>query len=311
MSFWRNRPLVVTVITTIILLVLLILTAGKNNMSGAESIAGSVFSPVQSALYSATDAISDFFSRVFASGDLQAENAELKARVAELEGQLQDYNNIKSENDRLAALLNFNAPVEDQDRVSARVIFRESGLWFNTMVLNVGMANGIEVDMPVVNGDGLVGRVVDVGANWCRVMTIVDSMSGVSAIVERTRDNGILTGTISTGNESEAVLDLSYLPLDADLVPGDRVLTSGLEGVFPKGIAIGKVTEVSSAGIGNDNNAQNSPEASPGASPETTPEAESGGMRNVAIVTPYVDFAHIEEVTIITTKPVDIKEALG
>jgi rod shape-determining protein MreC len=284
MSFWRNRPLIVTIITTIILLVLLILTAGKNNMSGTESIAGSILSPVQSALYSATDAVSDFFSRVFSGSDLQTENTQLKARVAELEGQLQDYKNIKAENERLASLLNFDAATEDLDKVTARVIFKDYGLWFNTMVLNVGMANGIEVDMPVVNGDGLVGRVVDVGAKWCRVMTIVDSMSGVSAIVERTRDNGILTGTVSTGEESEAVLNMSYLPLDADLVPGDTAITSGLEGIFPKGIPIGKVTEVS-----------------PG----------SSGMDNEAVVTPWVDFAHIEEVMIITTKPVDISEALG
>ncbi len=308
MSFWRNRPLVVTVITTIILLVLLILTAGKNNMSGTESIAGSILSPVQSALYSATDAISNFFSRVFASGDLQTENAELKARVAELEGQLQDYENIKAENKRLAALLNFDTTDQNFEMVTARVIFNGDGVWFNTMVLNKGMADGIEIDMPVVNGDGLVGRVVDVGANWCRVMTIIDSMSGVSAIVERTRDNGILTGTISTGSESEAVLNLSYLPLDADLIPGDTVITSGLEGVFPKGIRIGKVTEVSRGGIGIDNDAGAGPEVSPGASPEPSPGVS---MRNMAVVTPYVDFVHIEEVMIITTKPIDIKEALG
>lgn len=293
MSFWRNRPLVVTVITTIILLVLLILTAGKNNMSGTESIVGGILSPVQSALYSATDAVSDFFSRVFSGADMQAENAELKARIAELEGQLQDYNNIKAENDRLASLLNFNAATENLEKVTARVIYKGNGLWFNTLVLNVGMANGIEVDMPVVNGDGLVGRVVAVGANWCRVMTIVDSKSGVSAIVERTRDNGILAGTISTGDESEAVLKLSYLPLDADLVPGDTVITSGLEGVFPKGIPVGKVTEVSPGGNGSEDG------------------ANSGGMKDEAIVTPWVDFAHLEEVMVITTKPVDIGEALG
>ena len=284
MSIWRNRPLMVTIITVIILLVLLILTAGTNNMSGTESIVGSLLSPVQSGLYSATEAISDFFSRIFSGADLQAENAELKAQVAELEGQLRDYDEIKAENQRLAALLNFSTEIPDSERITARVIMKDQGHWFNEIVLNVGMANGIEVDMPVVNGDGLVGRVVDVGANWCRVMTIIDSMSRVSAIVERTRDNGILTGTISTGDEEGAVLNMSYLPLDADLVPGDRVMTSGLEGEFPKGIPIGEVTEVSSG---------------------------SNGMKNEAVVIPWVDFTHLEEVIIITSKPVDIEEALG
>ncbi len=272
----------VTIITVIILLVLLVLTAGTNNMSGAESIVGSILSPVQSALYSATDAISDFFSRIFSGQDLQTENADLKARVAELEGQLKDYNEVKKENERLSELLNFDTSTDDLEYLTARVIYKGYGHWFNTFAINRGMSSGIEVDMAVVNGDGLVGRVIDVGANWSRVMTIVDSMSGVSAIVERTRDHGMLAGTVSTGDEAEAKLTMSFLPLDADLVPGDRVITSGLAGEFPKGIPIGEVTEVSTS---------------------------SNGMKNEAVITPWVDFNHLEEVLIIISKPAAAGEA--
>lgn len=283
LSIWRNRPLMVTIITVIILLVLLVMTAGTNNMSGTESIVGSILSPVQSALYSAANAVSDFFSRIFAGTDLQTENAELKAKVAELEGQLKDYGEIKKENERLAGLLNFDTTSEDLDYLSARVIYKAPGHWFNVFVINRGLSSGIEVDMPVVNGEGLVGRVVAVGAGWSRVMTIVDSMSGVSAIVERTRDNGMIKGTVSTGDEGEAVMTMSFLPLDADLVPGDRVITSGLSGEFPKGIPIGEVTEVTMS---------------------------SNGMNNEAVITPWVDFYHLEEVMVITTKQIDVEEAL-
>ena len=83
MPLWRNRPLMITIIMVIILLVVLIITAGDNNMSGTESVVGSILSPVQRALYSATDAIGDFFSRIFVGGDMRVENQELKARVAE------------------------------------------------------------------------------------------------------------------------------------------------------------------------------------------------------------------------------------
>lgn len=283
MSIWRNRPLMITIITVIILLVLLIMTADSGNMSGAESIAGTILSPVQDALYSAADAISDFFSRIFSGADLQAENAELKVKVAELEGQLMDYGEVKKENERLAKLLNFDTSSKDIEYLTARVIYKEPGHWFNVFVINKGLSSGIEADMPVVNGDGLVGRVVAVGAGWSRVMTIVDSMSGVPAIVERTRDNGILNGTVSTGDEGEAALTMSFLPLDADLVPGDRVITSGLSGEFPKGIPIGEVTEVSPS---------------------------ANGMKNEAVVTPWVDFRHLEEVMVITSKRIDIEEAL-
>ncbi len=282
LPIWRNRPLMVTIITVIILLVLLIMTAGVKDMSGTESIIGSILSPVQSALYSATDAISDFFSRVFTGVDVQTENQELNAQVAELKGQLQDYNEIKRENERLSSLLNFVNTNPDLDIVSARVIRKDPGHWFSTFTINVGLASGVEVNMPVVNGDGVVGMVIAAGAHWSRVLSIIDSESGVPALVERTRDPGIVSGTVSSGDEENATLTLGKLPLNADVVPGDTVITSGLTDVFPKGIKIGEVIEVSSS---------------------------SDGMKNEAVIKPWVDFNHLEEVSVITTKSIDVEEA--
>lgn len=279
---WRNRPLMITIIIVIILFVLLIMTSGENNMTGTESVVGTVIAPVQRALFSATDAVADFFSRIFGGGDLQAENLELKAKVAELEGQLQDLEETKQENKRLKELLNYDTESEELEFLTAKVIGRDFGHWYDTFIVNLGISDGIQVDMPVVNGDGLIGRVIETGATWSKIMPIVDSSSGVSGIVERTRDNGILNGSLTAGDEN-AFLTLGNLPLDADLIPGDTVITSGLAGVFPKGIPIGEVTEV---------------------------RQSNDGMRDQAVVTPYVDFAHIEEVIIITSKPVDVKELL-
>ncbi len=282
LNLWRNRPLMVTIIVVIILLVVLVVTAGSNNMSGAESVAGSIFSPVQKALFSATDAVGDFFGRIFSGSDLRVENLQLEARVAELEGQLSDYDEMKAENERLKALLNFSAESQELQFKGARVIGKAPGYWFNMFIIDVGMSDGVQVDMPVVNGDGLVGRVVKTGANWSRVLAIIDSSSGVSGIVQRTRDPGIISGSNTAGDENP-LLTMSNLPLDADLMPGDKVITSGLAGVFPKGIAIGEVVEVSES---ND------------------------GMRNEAVVKPYADFNHLEEVRVITSKLIDINEAL-
>lgn len=283
MPIWRNRPLMVTIIVVIVLFVVLIITAGDNNITGTESLVGRLLAPVQSGLYSATEAVGDFFSRMFSGSDLQAQNQELEARVAELEAQLQDYKELKLENERLADLLNFNYETEDLTYVGARVIGRAPSHWFNIFFINVGLKDGIKVDMPVVTGDGLVGRVVDCGPNFSRVMAIIDSSSGVDAVVERTRDYGIVTGTV-TLDEDTKLLTLSNLPLDADLVPGDTVITSGLSGVFPKGIPIGEVSEVSPS---------------------------SDGMSNKAVITPWVDFQHLEEVLVITTEQLNVEEALG
>ena len=282
LNLWRNRPLMVTIIVVIILLVVLVITAGNNNMSGTESVVGSIFSPVQKALYSATDAIGDFFDRIFSGSDLQTENLQLEARVAELEGQLEDYTEVKAENDRLKALLNFDVSTNNYDRKTAHVIGKTPGHWFNVFEIDLGIADGIKVDMPVVNGDGLVGRVLQTGANFSRVLAIIDSSSGVSSIVERTRDLGMISGSNTAGDEAP-LLTMSNLPLDADLIPGDKVITSGLAGTYPKGVAVGEVVEVSQS---ND------------------------GMRNEAVVKPYVDFGHLEEVMVITSKIVNTDEAL-
>lgn len=280
LNLWRNRPLMVTIIVVILLLVVLVITAGTNNMSGTESIVGSIFSPIQNGLYSATDAIGDFFSRIFSGADLESEVLELEARVAELEGQLHDYNEVKGENDRLKELLKFDTKTNELDYVSCHVIGKAPGHWFNMFYIDAGLSSGIKADMPVVNGDGLVGRVVHVGANFSHVMAIIDSSSGVSGIVERTRDMGILSGANTTG-EKDARLTMGNLPFDADLMPGDTVMTSGLAGVFPKGIPIGEVVEVSQS---------------------------VDGMRNKAVVTPWVDFNHLEEVMVITSKPLNFEE---
>ena len=283
LSIWRNRPLVITIIVVIILVVLLIITAGDNNMSGTESVVGSIMAPVQSALYSGADAIADFFSRMFSGADIRAENADLSARVEELEGQLMEYNDMKRENERLKELLNYAEQTQELEFVTAKVIGSSFGHWLNTIIINVGIKDGITADMPIVNNDGLIGRVIATGYNWSRVMAIVNADSNVSAIVERTRDMGILSGTVSTGLEEEALLTMSFLPFDADLVPGDTTITSSHAGVFPKGIAIGEVIDVSKS---------------------------DDGMKNEAIIAPYVDFYHLEEVMVITSSPIDIEEVL-
>ena len=127
--------------------------------------------------------------------------------------------------------------------------------------------------MPVVNAYGLVGKVTDVGATWCKVTSIIDGSMNVSVMVERTRDNGIVKGSLAVGSDGYN-LELSYLPSGSDLVPGDKIVTSGLGGgSYPKAISVGIVTEVI----------------------RRTDDSE---MRN-AIVEPSVDFLHLEEVMVL------------
>jgi len=271
-SFWKNRPLLITIVTLVVLFILMIITAGQDDATGATSLIGGVLEPVQGFFYDTTDGIATFFTGLFTPNDLAKENAGLKEQVADLKGQLKEFEELKQENTRLQDLLNYKTQNTQFNYVTARVTGRNQGQWFVVFTINKGVSDGIRKDMPVVNQDGLVGRVTKTGANWSSIMAIIDASSGVPGHVERTRDNGVLKGAdVSTGT---AQLNMQLLPLDADLMPGDKILTSGLGGVFPKGLVIGEITEVSRAGTDN--------------------------MQKFAIVKPAVDFLHLEEVMVIT-----------
>ena len=125
--------------------------------------------------------------------------------------------------------------------------------------------------MTVMSADGVVGRVVDVGINYAKVMSLIDGSSGVAALIERNRDNGVVRGMVddSTGEE---LLQMNYLPDVNDVRTGDTVLTSGLDGVFPKGLPIGTITQIS---------------------------RQSSGLSQYVVVTPFADFEHIEEVILL------------
>lgn len=245
MSFFRNKPLVITVVILIILFVLLFATVNDKDVSAPQSAIGSVFAPMQSWLYGASNSISDFFDRVFATGSIQDENSELKTQVAELESQLTDKSELEKENERLKELLDFKEENTTYETIGADVIGKTPGVWFDTFTISAGRADGVEVDMPVITADGLVGKVTSVAQSYSQVTCIIDASSGVSVVVERTRDNGVAKGDGANLELDEDILSIEYLPIDSNLMPGDKVLTSGLDGIYPKGLYVGEIVEVS------------------------------------------------------------------
>lgn len=258
--------------TVLVLVILIFATSGDRTVSWVESTIGSIAQPVQTFASNVSNGIVDFFARVFNATDADKENEQLKLRVAQLEQSEKELEELRLENERLKQLLNYAQTNESYKYVTASVIAKGQGAWFDTFTINAGRTSGIEKNMPVVNSLGLVGRITDVGATWAKVSSIIDSRSTVSVMVERTRDGAMVQGVLENGSSSS--LELYYLPSGSDLVPGDIIVTNGLGGVFPKGIAVGTVTEVTRTS-GNDSNERN------------------------ALVAPSVDFNHIEEVMVI------------
>lgn len=271
-GFFRSRGFVILLVAIIVLAILVAVTySDRARVTFIEDAVNSVVSPIQSFSVKASNSIIDFFERVFSSTDLDKENEQLKVQLAQYKIIENELNTLREENERLKGLLNYTDITENYTYVTATVIGKSQGVWFSEFTVNAGRNDGVAENQAVVNSQGLVGRVSSVSANTCKVTAIIDSTSDVSVMVERTRDYGFARGLLNT--DADENLELYYLPSGYDLVPGDNILTSGIGGIFPKGISVGTVTEVSRAN-------------------------EDTEDRN-AVIQPSVDFLRLEEVMIV------------
>lgn len=280
-DLFKNKLFIFLVIALVILGGLAAFTAGNRAaVTWVEDAINTVAQPIQRFSVRASNSIIDFFERVFKTSDADRENEQLKVRIAQYEIMENELNNLRQENQRLKELLDYADTVEEYERVTAPVIGRSQGIWFNQFTVGAGRNQGVEEDMAVINGAGLVGRVTSVSANTCKVTAIIDSTSDVSVIVERTRDYGFVRGLLEAGGDD--TMELYFLPMGNDLVPGDVLVTSGADGVFPRGLSVGSVLEVS----------------------RSSEDAEDRD----ALVSPTVDFLRLEEVVILTHGPEEEEE---
>lgn len=281
-DLFKNKLFIFLVIALVILGGLAAFTAGNRAaVTWVEDAINTVAQPIQRFSVRASNSIIDFFERVFKTSDADRENEQLKVRIAQYEIMENELNNLRQENQRLKELLDYADTVEEYERVTAPVIGRSQGIWFNQFIVGAGRNQGVEEDMAVINGAGLVGRVTSVSANTCKVTAIIDSTSDVSVIVERTRDYGFVRGLLEAGGGDDT-MELYFLLMGNDLVPGDVLVTSGADGVFPRGLSVGSVLEVS----------------------RSSEDAEDRD----ALVSPTVDFLRLEEVVILTHGPEEEEE---
>lgn len=261
------------VIAVVLLLVLAFFSAGSRTIPWLENAVGTVARPVQTIASKVSNGIAGFFSNIFNSTDADLEIAKYRQELAMYEQMKLDYTEMQKENERLRGMLDYADSIGVSQYVTGRVIGKSNGVWFDMITINIGRKQGVEPGMPVMCGDGLVGKVTDVGSDWSKVTAIIDSSVNVAVTVERTRDNCMVRGVFTTNN-AKSSLELYYLPTDlTDLVPGDIIMTSGLGGIYPKGIRVGTVEEVMQ-------------------------DTDTSGIS--AVVTPSVDFLHLEEVMVIT-----------
>lgn len=168
---------------------------------------------------------------------VREENRALKARIAELEGETVRIAELEQSQARLEKLFELSETFAGRS-FAARVIARDPLPWARTMTIDRGARDGIEKNMAVVSPEGVVGQISEVSWLASRVLLLTDHNSGIDALVQRTRARGIAQGALEEG------CHLKYLRRAEDIGIGDRVLTTGLDGIFPKGLMIGVAVEV-------------------------------------------------------------------
>ena len=224
-------------IACIVLASLLLITVsiryGKENLF-FESVIVQIFSPAQSLLTQARTSISDLFDRYFFLTEVSRENDRLLKEVDRLTRRNSDLLETIKQQGRIKKLLGSNKNRKVKS-LAALVIGRDSTQWSNMVFIDKGTDDGIRGNVAVVTDAGIVGHIIHSTATTSKVLLITDSRSAVDSLFQNTRVPGVSTGT---GGD---LCEVKFVPIDAELEVGDRVVSSGLGGVFPKGWMIGTV----------------------------------------------------------------------
>jgi len=242
-------------------------TRERDGVTWGEQALSEVLAPAQKAITTVFRGVRDTYQQVVTLWELHAENQALADKVADYAMLLNEVRELRWENARLRNLLGFSErnPVSF---IPAEVIGRPPDQWFSYVIVDKGSAAGVAKDQPAVTGQGLVGRVVRVTPNTATVMLLTSRDSRVGGRVQRSRDPGMVEGDVEGSN----VLHMKFFSRDAEVRPGDAVVTSGLGTVFPEGLLIGTVMRVG---------------------------VEEFGLVKYAAIESSVDFDRLEEVLIL------------
>ena len=260
-------------ILTIVCIALIVVSFNTDILSKPIStVGGFLVSPLQNGISKAGGYISKRKAELVQIKDVLGENQKLKEQVDKL-----TMENVKLQQERyeltnLRELYNLDAQYDSYEKIGARIIAKDSGNWYHSFVINKGTNDGIELDMNVLAGAGLVGRIIDVGPNWSKVLSIIDDSSNVSGMVLSTSDNLIITGDLKL--YEDGVISFEKLVDSAGRVSeGDKVVSSNVSDKFLPGILIGYISTINK---------------------------DSNNLTKSGLITPVVDFEHLEEVLVIT-----------
>jgi len=264
--FSKKMVLIIGVIVLIAVnIIVLSVNSRRYTSFGLERVAISFISPFQELITHAIDFTKDIWQQYFALVSVAKENQKLRGLLNQASENSNLWHETELANVRLRELLDFQKNIADRV-VAAEVIGKDPSSWFKTVIIDKGKSDGLTKGMPVVMPQGIAGQVIETANHYSKVMLIIDRNSAVDALVQRTRARGVLKG------ESTDQCRLDYVLRKKDVRIGDIIVSSGADGVYPKGLRIGRVSDV----IEHD-----------------------GDIFHEVFLTPFVDFEKLEEVLVV------------
>jgi len=265
-AFFERKPKWISYVFVFIALILLSLSIGRGpEWNPAEKVVAQIAAPFQGFFVGTIRTVRDMWAKYFDLVETHQENVRLRRKLDRLKLENSRYQELLLANRRLQELLNFQ---ENTDELlsPARVIGWDSSGLFKSITIDKGEHDGVTVSMPVVNAEGVVGRIISVSPGYAQVLLVTDRNSSVDGLVQRSRGRGILKGRGS----GECLF--TYVIKTCDIKNEDTIVTSGMGGVFPKGLYLGTVIQI-----------------------EDSPNKLFKDVR----VVPAVDFSKLEEVLVI------------
>lgn len=270
MKFFKNKFFIITLVVALLLSIVPTVLCAMGQGSYVRKALQTAAQPFSWAFTKIGEGLSGFSVYFQKLSDLQKENEELRAQLDDYRDRIYNAKMLEEENKWLSDYLGLKKEHSDFLFEEASVIGRESGNYSTVYTLSKGTMHDIKVNMPVITEDGVVGYVTEVGPTWCRAVSIIETASAVGAYIERSGELGLIEGSYELRFEGKC--RMIRLPADADVHEGDRVLTSGLGSIYPRGLFVGEVVSV---------------------------DADPYSRTLTAVVQPKVDYASLVKVMII------------
>ena len=272
MRFFKNKFFIIALSVALVLATSATVLSMMGIESPLRSILGTIATPFRWGAAKISQGMAGFAAYFNEFDRISEENAALRQEIAALREELATAKEAEAENEFLRSVVGLESLDPEWKICEATVIGRESGSYMTVYTLNRGSLHGISQGMPVINELGVVGYVKEVGAAWCKVIPITETVSSLGAYIKRSGASGIVSGDYSL--RESGLCRLSYIEEGADIEAGDLIVTSGTGTIYPAGLVVGVVKEM---------------------------VPDPFGRTYTATITPAVDFDNLSRVMIITS----------